>query len=78
MANDYGFNLKVCRPYRARTKGKVERFSGYLKSCFITSLVASLKQAGLALDIETANAEVGNWRHEVANQRIHATTNEKS
>jgi transposase len=25
MAKDYGFNLKVCRPYRAKTKGKVER-----------------------------------------------------
>lgn len=77
MAKDYGFNLKVCRPYRAKTKGKVERFNGYLKSCFITPLVASLKQAGLVLDVDTANAQVGNWLHEVANQRIHATTNEK-
>lgn len=77
MAKDYGFNLKVCRPYRAKTKGKVERFNGYLKSCFITPLFASLKQAGLALDVDTANAQVGNWLHEVANQRIHATTNEK-
>ena len=48
-----------------------------MKSCFITPLVASLKQAGLALDVDTANAQVGNWLHEVANQRIHATTNEK-
>lgn len=77
MAKDYGFSLKACRPYRAKTKGKVERFNGYLKSCFITPLAASLKQAGLVLDVDTANAQVGNWLHEVANQRIHATTNEK-
>jgi transposase len=31
MAKDYGFNLKVCRPYRAKTKGKVERFNGLLE-----------------------------------------------
>jgi transposase len=31
MAKDYGFKLKACRPYRAKTKGKVERVNLYLK-----------------------------------------------
>lgn len=77
MAKDYGFKLKACRPCRAKTKGKVERFNGYLKGSFITPLAASLKQAGLVLDVDTANAQIGPWLHDVANQRVHGTTGEK-
>ncbi len=76
-AQHYGFRLRACRPYRAKTKGKVERFNGYLKRSFITPLAASLKQAGLILDAETANGYVGPWLHDVAHQRIHGTTGEK-
>jgi transposase len=46
-AQDYGFIARACRPYRARTKGKVERFNSYLKGSFITPLAATLSQAGL-------------------------------
>lgn len=74
LADDYGFRPRVCRPYRARTKGKVERFNGYLKGSFITPLAATLKSAGLRLDVPTANAHVGRWLDEVAHQRIHGTT----
>lgn len=77
MAKDYGFVPRVCRPYRARTKGKVERFNSYLKGSFLVPLVASLKTAGLQLDVESANAHVGRWLTEVANARIHATTRER-
>jgi len=28
LADEYGFGLRMCRPYRAKTKGKVERFNG--------------------------------------------------
>lgn len=77
LSADYGFRLRACRPYRAKTKGKVERFNGYLKHSFITPLAASLKQAGLALDIDTANGQVGQWLHDVAHQRIHGTTQQK-
>jgi len=77
MARDYGVRLRVCRPYRAKTKGKVERFNGYLKGSFITPLAASLKQAGLKLDVDIANAQVGQWLSDVAHQRIHGTTGEK-
>ncbi len=73
-AEHYGFLPRACRPYRARTKGKVERFNGYLKHSFVTPLAASLWQAGLQLDVETANAHVGPWLDRVAHQRIHGTT----
>lgn len=77
MARDYGFRLRACRPYRAKTKGKVERFNGYLKGSFITPLAASMKQAGLVLDVEIANAQVGQWLADIAHQRTHGTTGEK-
>jgi transposase len=77
LSADYGFKLRACRPYRAKTKGKVERFNGYLKHSFITPLAATLKQAGLALDVDAANGQVGRWLDEVAHQRIHGTTKQK-
>jgi transposase len=77
LSGDYGFRLRACRPYRAQTKGKVERFNGYLKNSFITPLAATMKQAGLELDIETANGQVGQWLHDVAHQRIHGTTKQQ-
>jgi transposase len=77
LADEYGFRPRLCRPYRARTKGKVERFNGYLKGSFVTPLAATLKSAGLVLDATTANAHVGRWVEEVAHQRVHGTTGEK-
>ncbi|MBO3704472.1 MAG: IS21 family transposase [Candidatus Accumulibacter sp.] len=76
-AKHCGFAIRLCRPYRARTKGKVERFNGYLRRSFYIPLVARLKQAGLQLDAVTANAEVRRWLKEVANERLHGTTQAK-
>ncbi|SEA97911.1 hypothetical protein SAMN05660964_03013, partial [Thiothrix caldifontis] len=47
------------------------------KGSFITPLAAALKQVGLTLDVDTANARIGAWLAEVAHQRIHGTTQEK-
>jgi transposase len=77
FARDWGFKLRVCRPYRARAKGKVERFNDYLKGTFLVPLTATLKAGGLKLDVGTANREVLRWLSEVANVRIHATTGER-
>ena len=74
VAHEYGFQLRVCKPHRARTKGKVERFNGYLKRSLLIPLNATLRAAGLKLDVETANREVQRWLNEVANTRVHATT----
>lgn len=77
FAKHSGFVPRLCRPYRAKTKGKVERFNRYLRGSFYVPLVSRLKQAGLFLDVETANREVRRWLNEVANVRIHATTREQ-
>ncbi|MCO5102116.1 MAG: IS21 family transposase [Burkholderiaceae bacterium] len=77
LADEYGFRPRLCRPYRARTKGKVERFNGYLKGSFLVPLAATQKAAGLHLDVGAANAHIGRWLVEVANVRTHATTGER-
>ena len=67
---------RLCQPYRAQTKGKVERFIGYLKRSFWVPFVATMRQAGLTPDKHAANAAVARWTREVANARVHATTQE--
>ena len=74
FAKHYGFLPKVCKPYRAQTKGKVERFIHYLKHSFYYPLVGQLNALGLTLDKDTANHHVLAWLRDVANQRVHATT----
>lgn len=76
VAEEFGFRPRLCRPYRAKTKGKVERFNGYLKSSFLVPLAATLKQSGLMLDHIAANAHIGPWLQSVANARVHGTTEE--
>jgi transposase len=76
LSEEFGFRVRLCRPYRAKTKGKVERFNGYLKSSFLVPLAATLKQSGLKLDVAAANAHIGPWLQKVANARVHGTTGE--
>lgn len=73
-ARHAGVLPRLCQPYRPKTKGKVERFIGYLKRSFWVPFVASMRQAGLKPDKHAANAAVGRWLREVANARVHATT----
>mgnify|MGYP003532960540 FL=1 len=77
FAKHCGFIIKLCRPYRAKTKGKVERFNGYLRRSFYVPLASRLAQSGLQLDVVTANSEVARWLCEVANERLHGTTQER-
>ena len=65
----YGIVLKTHRPYRPRTKGKVERSVGYLKDNFIKGR----EFADLA-DLQTRGFV---WQEETANKRVHATTKRK-
>ncbi len=76
FAHHHGFLPRLCRPYRAKTKGKVERFIGYLRASFYIPLASQLRPEGLKVDRDTANARVGTWLREVANARVHATTGE--
>jgi transposase len=77
FAKHHGFSPRMCAPYRAQTKGKVERFNRYLKESFVWPLESRLKPLGFTLDADTANAEVGVWLRDVANMRVHAETKER-
>ena len=70
----YGLRVKLCAPYRAQTKGKVERFHRYLRESFFNPLQAA--QSDL-VDVALANREVRPWLDEVANCRLHATLKER-
>lgn len=74
FAQHHGFRLRLCQPYRAQTKGKVERFIRYLRGSFWVPLASRYAQDGLTVDRETANTAVARWLREVANARVHATT----
>src|SRR5579884_2242690 len=76
FARHCDFRPVLCAPYRAQTKGKVERFIRYLRHSFYVPLASRLAQEGLVVDRETANLAVGRWLREVANARMHGTTGE--
>jgi transposase len=74
LAKHYGFTIKLCAPYRAQTKGKVERFHRYLRESFFAPLQSAQPEL---VDVATANREVRVWLNETANARIHATLKER-
>jgi transposase len=66
FAHHWGFTPRACRPYRAQTKGKVERPVRYLRGNFVYGRTF-LHDADL-------DAQRQQWLDRVANVRIHATT----
>lgn len=86
--NQHGFNNdflefakdnfipKLCKVYRAKTKGKVERFNHYLKNNFYIPLKASLKNSSITIDSTLLNSKIFSWL-EYANSRVHDTTKKK-
>lgn len=76
FAGACGFRPRLCQPYRAQTKGKVERFIRYLRGSFWTPLASRYAQDGLTVDQDTANLAAKRWLREIANTRVHATTGE--
>jgi len=69
-----GMKLRVCKPYRAQTKGKVERFNHYLRYSFHNSFKVRLSMMGYKMNVENTNAEVMDWLDFTANARVHSTT----
>jgi len=69
FANHYGFAIKTHRIRRPRTKGKVERMVPYVRDSFLNGRdfhgMADLNAQGL------------HWLQHNANQRIHATTQQR-
>ena len=66
LAGHYGFHPTACRPYRAKTKGKVERPFRYIREDFY--LARSFR------NLDDLNAQLAHWLGIVANPRVHATT----
>jgi transposase len=69
-----GMALKVCKPYRAQTKGKVERFNHYFRYSFHNMHKVRLSMMGYKMTLENANAAAMDWLDFTANTRIHQTT----
>jgi len=66
VAQHYGFAPRACRPYRAQTKGKVERPVRYLRGDFWLGRTFR--------DLPDLTGQWAEWLATVANVRVHATT----
>ena len=66
LARHYGFQPRACRPYRPKTKGKVERPFRYIREDFFLG--------GAFRNLDDLNAQLRHWLDTVANPRVHATT----
>jgi transposase len=68
----WGFRPRLCRPYRAQTKGKIESGVKYVRRNFLCGLQG--REPGGLTDL---NGHLRRWIWEVANQRVHGTTHER-
>lgn len=68
FAQYWGFEPRVCQPYRAQTKGKVESGVKYVKRNFLPGRVFG--------DLDDFNGQLRSWQAEIADVRIHGTTHE--
>lgn len=62
----YGSAPRACQPYRARTKGKVERPFRFVRQDFFPG--RSFR------DLDDLNARFAEWRMTIADPRVHAAT----
>jgi transposase len=68
FAAHWGFRIRACRPYRARTKGKVERPISYLRQGF--------HYGRTFVGDDDLDAQLHTWLAQKANQRRHRTIGE--
>lgn len=69
FAQHWGFEPRLCAPYRARTKGKVESGVKYFKRNFLP---------GRAFyDDLHFSEEIAEWMDTIADRRVHGTTHER-
>jgi hypothetical protein len=66
FARYWGFTPRLCRAYRAQTKGKVESGVKYVKRNFLPGRSAT--------SLEDLSNQLRAWVWEVANRRVHGTT----
>ena len=69
FAHHWSFTPRACRPYRAQTKGKVERPVRYLRGNFVYG-----RTFANDADLDQQRRQ---WLDDVAHVRVHATTRER-
>jgi transposase len=69
FAQHWGFEPRLCRAYRAKTKGKVESGVKYVKRNFLPG--RSFR------DLDDFNAQLAAWLADIADVRVHGTTHER-
>lgn len=69
FAAHWGFTPRLCQPYRAQTKGKVESGVKYVKRNFVPGRQFR--------DLEDFNEQLAAWQAEVADLREHGTTHQR-
>jgi transposase len=68
LASYWGFQIRACAPYRARTKGKVERYVGYGKNNGLAGRIFESWEALLS--------HITTWLREVSDPHVVSTTGE--
>ena len=69
FASYWGFTPRACKPYRAQTKGKVESGVKYVRRNFLCGRTAT--------SLEDLDNQLRAWVWEVANRRVHGTTQQQ-
>lgn len=69
FADHWGFTARLCRPYRAQTKGKVESGVKYVKRNFVPGRTFA--------DLDDFNWQLAIWQAQVADLRVHGTTHQR-
>lgn len=72
FARYWGFKPRLCRPYRAQTKGKIESGVKYMRRNFLCGLLG--REPSCLSDL---NVQLRQWVEKVANRRIHGSTYEQ-
>jgi transposase len=69
FADYWGFEPRLCQPYRAQTKGKVEAGVKYFRRNFLPGRAFA--------DFDDLRAQLGEWMTTISDVRIHGTTHER-
>lgn len=69
FARHWGFEPRVCAPYRAQTKGKVESGVKYVKRNFLPGRIFT--------DMVDVQEQMDEWMATVADVRLHGTTHQR-
>ena len=69
FARHWGFEPRVCAPYRAQTKGKVESGVKYVKRNFLPGRTFT--------DMVDVQEQMDEWMSTVADVRVHGTTHQR-